>query len=81
LGRFQPVDERVDAGGESLVTVVDPDVLAEGDQGGEPVTGKRPEEFVEPFSGFLAVSSGFGDQVDVVPAWCVDEGVIVSLAA
>jgi hypothetical protein len=31
--------------------------------------------------GFLAVSSGFGDQVDVVPAWWVDEGVTVSLAA
>jgi hypothetical protein len=29
----------------------------------------------------LAVSSGFGDQVDVVPAWRVDGGVIVSLAA
>jgi hypothetical protein len=29
----------------------------------------------------LAVSSGFGDQVRVVPAWRVDEGVIVSLAA
>jgi tetratricopeptide (TPR) repeat protein len=31
--------------------------------------------------GLLAVSSGFGDQVDVVPAWRVDGGVIVSLAA
>jgi hypothetical protein len=31
--------------------------------------------------GFLAVSSGFGDQVCVVPAWRVDEGVRVSLAA
>jgi hypothetical protein len=30
---------------------------------------------------FLAVSSGFGDQVCVVPAWRVDEGVMVSLAA
>jgi hypothetical protein len=29
---------------------------------------------------FLAVSSGFGDQVGVVAAWRVDEGVIVSLA-
>ena len=28
---------------------------------------------------FLAVSSGFGDQVGVVPAWRVDEGVVVSL--
>jgi hypothetical protein len=51
LGPFQPVDERVDAGGESLVAVVEPDVLAKGDQGGEAVIGKRPEEFVEPFSG------------------------------
>jgi hypothetical protein len=31
--------------------------------------------------GFLAVSSGFGDQVCVVPAWRVDEGVSVSLGA
>jgi putative transposase len=30
---------------------------------------------------FLAVSSGFGDQVSVVSAWRVDEGVVVSLAA
>ncbi len=30
---------------------------------------------------FLAVLSGFGHQVSVVPAWRVDEGVIVSLAA
>ena len=30
-------------------------------------------------AGFLAVSSGFGDQVGVVPAWRVDEGVVVSL--
>ncbi|MGH3782800.1 MAG: hypothetical protein ACRDRO_19820 [Pseudonocardiaceae bacterium] len=31
--------------------------------------------------GFLAVSSGFGDQVRVDPAWRVDEVVNVSLAA
>jgi hypothetical protein len=31
--------------------------------------------------GFLAVSDGFGDQVGVVAAWRVDEGVVVSLAA
>jgi hypothetical protein len=30
---------------------------------------------------FLAVSSGFGDQVSVVSAWWVDEGVMVSLGA
>jgi hypothetical protein len=30
---------------------------------------------------FLAVSSGFGDQVGVVAVWRVDEGVVVSLAA
>jgi S-adenosyl methyltransferase len=34
-----------------------------------------------PSGRFLAVSSGFGHQVSVVPAWRVDEGVIVSLAA
>ena len=34
-----------------------------------------------PARGLLAVSSGFGDQVRVVSAWRVDEGMIVSLAA
>jgi len=33
------------------------------------------------FFGLLAVLSGFGDQVRVVPAWLVDEGVSVLLAA
>jgi AraC-like DNA-binding protein len=37
--------------------------------------------FSRVFKRFLAVSSGFGHQVSVVPAWRVDEGVIVSLAA
>jgi DNA invertase Pin-like site-specific DNA recombinase len=35
----------------------------------------------DPTDRFLAVSSGFGDQVGVVPAWRVDEGGDVSLAA
>jgi hypothetical protein len=61
LGSLQPVDERVDAGGESLVAVVEPDVLAEGDQGGEPVTGKRSEEFVESFSGRRVLDTLFVD--------------------
>src|SRR6266542_2600440 len=47
----QPVDEHVEAGGESLVAVVEPDVVAEGGQGGEAVGGQRAEEFVELFSG------------------------------
>jgi hypothetical protein len=38
-------------------------------------------EDLHDFDGFLVVSSGFGDQVCVVPAWRVDEGVVVSLAA
>jgi hypothetical protein len=33
--RFESVDERIEAASETLVAVVDPDVLAEGDQGGE----------------------------------------------
>jgi putative transposase len=37
-------------------------------------------QYVRHFNGFLAVSSGFGDRVGVVPAWRVDEGVMVSLA-
>jgi len=48
---LQPVDEDVEAGGEALVAVVDPDVLAEGDQGGEAVGGQRAEELVELVSG------------------------------
>jgi len=45
-GPLEPVDEHVEAGCESLVAVVQPHVLATGDEGGEAVTGKRPEEFV-----------------------------------
>jgi hypothetical protein len=36
---FQPVNQDVEAGGEPLVAVVDPDVFAQGDQGGEAVGG------------------------------------------
>ncbi|MGH3054279.1 MAG: transposase family protein, partial [Gaiellaceae bacterium] len=39
------------------------------------------EQTIANFKRFLAVSSGFGDQVRVDPAWRVDEGVNVSLAA
>jgi hypothetical protein len=35
----KPVDQDVEAGGEPLVAVVDPDVFAQGDQGGEAVGG------------------------------------------
>jgi hypothetical protein len=48
---LQPVDEDVEAGGEPLVAVVDPDVGAEGDQGGEAVGGQRAEELVQLGSG------------------------------
>ena len=34
---LKPVDQHLEAGGEPLVAVVDPDVLAEGDQGREAV--------------------------------------------
>ena len=44
---LQPVDQHLEAGGEPLVAVVDPDVLAEGDQGGEAVGGQRSEELVQ----------------------------------
>ena len=57
LGPLQPVDEHVEAGGEALVAVVDPDVLAEGDQGGEAVGGQRPEELVELVSGGLVADA------------------------
>ena len=44
LGVFQPVDQHLEAGGEPFVAVVDPDVFAQGDQGGEAVGGQRAEE-------------------------------------
>jgi hypothetical protein len=44
---FESVDQDVEAGGEALVVVVEPDVLAEGDQGGEAVGGQGAEELVE----------------------------------
>jgi hypothetical protein len=43
----QPIDQHLPAGGEPLVAVVDPDVLAEGDQGGKAVGGQRAEELVQ----------------------------------
>jgi hypothetical protein len=43
---LKPVDQHLETGGEPLVAVVDPDVLAEGDQGGEAVGGQRAEELV-----------------------------------
>jgi hypothetical protein len=61
LGPLESIDERVDAGGESLVAVVEPDVLADGDQGGEEVTGKRPEELVEPGSSRRVLDTLFVD--------------------
>src|SRR5215213_1907725 len=44
---LQPVDQDVQAGGEPLLAVVDPDMLAEGDQGREAVAGQRTEELVQ----------------------------------
>ena len=52
LDLLEPVHERVDAGGESLVAVVEPDVLAEGNQGGKTVTwAVYRKNSVEPVSG------------------------------
>jgi hypothetical protein len=44
---LQPVNKDVEAGGEPLVAVVEPDMLAEGDQGGEAVGGQGAEELVQ----------------------------------
>jgi hypothetical protein len=44
---FQPISQHLEAGGKPLVAVVDPDVLAQGDQGGEAVGGQRAEELVQ----------------------------------
>ena len=47
----QPVNKDVQAGGEPLVAVVEPDVFAQGDQGGEAVGGQGAEELVQLASG------------------------------
>ena len=44
---LKPVDQHLEAGGKPLVAVVDPDVLAESDQGGEAVRRQRAEERVQ----------------------------------
>jgi hypothetical protein len=44
---LQPVDQHVQAGREPLVAVVEPDMLAEGDQGGEAFGRERAEELVQ----------------------------------
>ena len=49
--RLESVGEGVEAGAEPFAAVVDPDVFAEGDQGGEAAGRQRPEERVEFASG------------------------------
>ena len=55
--------------------IVEPDVLAEGDQGGEEVTGKRPEELVELCSGRRVLDTLFVDG-DAGAADLKSEGVV-----
>jgi len=61
---LEPVDKHVEAGGEALVAVVDPDVLAEGDQGWEAVGGQGAEELVE-----LGSDGGVADALFVDRGW------------
>ncbi len=44
---LQPVDQHTQTCGEPLVAVVEPDVFAQGDQGGEAVGGQGAEELVQ----------------------------------
>src|SRR5215211_1149876 len=44
---LKPINQHLEAGGEPLVAVVDPDMLTQGDQGGEAVGGQRTEELVQ----------------------------------
>jgi hypothetical protein len=60
---LQPVGEDVQAGGEALVAVVDPDVFAEGDQGGKALGGQRAEELVQLGSGRRVAEAPFVDGV------------------
>ena len=74
---FQPVHEDVEAGGEPFVTVVEPNLPAERDQGGKAVAGQRPEELVELVSGRrildpLLVGRGIG-VADLEPQGVADD--------
>jgi hypothetical protein len=44
---LQPISQHLEAGAEPLVAVVDPDMLAQGNQGREAVGGERTEELVQ----------------------------------
>jgi hypothetical protein len=59
---FQPVNQDLEAGGEPLVAVVDPDVFAQGDQGGEAVGGQRSEELVQLASDGVVAEALFVDR-------------------
>ena len=59
---LQPSNQHVQAGGKPLVAVVDPDVLAQGDQGGEAVGGQRAEELVQLGSGGWVADALFVDR-------------------
>jgi hypothetical protein len=77
----QPVAE-LSEGHQSQWEPHPPDATAANDRALAQIpTGQRIEPVPVDEIGFLAVSSGFGDQVGVVAVWRVDEGVIVSLAA
>jgi len=59
---LEPVDQHLEAGGEPLVAVVDPDVFAQGDQGGEAVGGQGAEELVQLGSDGVVTDALFVDR-------------------
>jgi HSP20 family protein len=77
-GRVDPGEERVEAGGESLVAVVGPDVLADGGEGGEAIGRQGPEEGVQPVLGRGVVDALLVDGGAVAEREA--EGVVVDQA-
>jgi HSP20 family protein len=77
-GRVDPGEERVEAGGESLVAVVGPDVLADGGEGGEAIGRQGPEEGVQPVPGRGVVDALLVDGGAVAEREA--EGVVVDQA-
>ena len=66
---LQPINQHLQPSCESFVAVVDPDVLAEGDQGWEAVGGQGAKELVE-----LGSDGGVADALFVAGGWGGTDG-------
>src|SRR4029450_11786662 len=61
-GVCQPSDQHLEAGAEPLVAVVDPDLVAQGDQGRETFWGQGAEELVQLGPGGWVADAGLVDR-------------------